>query len=37
VKALVWEGVNELSVEQVPDARIQNRQDAVLRVKLCSV
>jgi threonine dehydrogenase-like Zn-dependent dehydrogenase len=37
VKALVWEGVNELAVRQVPDPRIQNRHDAVLKVKLSSV
>src|SRR5215208_5245471 len=37
VKALVWEGVNELSVEQVPDPRLLNRQDAILKVNLSSV
>ncbi|HEY4726338.1 MAG TPA: zinc-dependent alcohol dehydrogenase [Actinomycetota bacterium] len=37
MKALVWEGVNEVAVEQVSDPRIQNRQDAILRVKLSSV
>jgi threonine dehydrogenase-like Zn-dependent dehydrogenase len=33
VKALCWEGVNELSVEQVPDPRILNRQDAIVKVR----
>ena len=37
MKALVWEGVNELSVEQVPDPRLLNRQDAILKVNLSSV
>jgi threonine dehydrogenase-like Zn-dependent dehydrogenase len=34
VKALTWQGVNELSVEQVPDPGIQNDQDIVVRVIL---
>ena len=37
MKALVWEGVNELAVTSVPDPRILNRQDAVLKVSLSSV
>jgi threonine dehydrogenase-like Zn-dependent dehydrogenase len=37
VKALCWTGVNEVSVEQVPDPEIQNRQDAILKVRLSSV
>jgi threonine dehydrogenase-like Zn-dependent dehydrogenase len=37
VKALVWEGVNELAVTSVPDPRILNRQDAILKVTLSSV
>ena len=32
MKALIWEGVNDLKVEQVPDPRIQNRQDAIVKV-----
>jgi threonine dehydrogenase-like Zn-dependent dehydrogenase len=32
VKALCWEGVNDLAVREVPDARIQNDQDVVLKV-----
>jgi threonine dehydrogenase-like Zn-dependent dehydrogenase len=32
VKALCWEGVNELSVEQVPDPQILNHQDAIVKV-----
>lgn len=34
MKALTWQGVNELSVEQVPDPQIQNDQDIVVRVTL---
>ncbi len=34
MKALTWQGVNELSVEQVPDPGIQNDQDIVVRVIL---
>jgi len=37
VKALTWEGVNELAVTQVPDPQILNRQDAILKVNLSSV
>ena len=37
MKALVWEGVNELAVTQVPDPQILNRQDAILKVNLSSV
>jgi threonine dehydrogenase-like Zn-dependent dehydrogenase len=32
VKALTWQGVNELSVEQVPDPQIVNDQDAIVKV-----
>jgi threonine dehydrogenase-like Zn-dependent dehydrogenase len=32
VKALCWEGVNELSVERVPDPQILNHQDAIVKV-----
>jgi threonine dehydrogenase-like Zn-dependent dehydrogenase len=32
VKAVTWQGVNKLSVEEVPDARIQNAQDVILKV-----
>jgi threonine dehydrogenase-like Zn-dependent dehydrogenase len=32
VKALCWEGVNKLSVERVPDPRIENEQDAIVKV-----
>jgi threonine dehydrogenase-like Zn-dependent dehydrogenase len=32
VKALLWEGVNELSVEEVPDPRLINEQDAIVKV-----
>ncbi len=34
MKALCWEGVNKLSVERVPDPRILNDQDAILKVTL---
>jgi threonine dehydrogenase-like Zn-dependent dehydrogenase len=37
VKALCWEGVNEVSVEQVPDPEIINKQDAIVKVRLSSV
>jgi threonine dehydrogenase-like Zn-dependent dehydrogenase len=32
VKALLWTGVNETSVEEVPDPRIQDPEDVVLKV-----
>jgi threonine dehydrogenase-like Zn-dependent dehydrogenase len=32
VKALLWKGVNELSVEQVPDPEIVNNQDVIVKV-----
>ncbi|AWS44735.1 zinc-dependent alcohol dehydrogenase [Streptosporangium sp. 'caverna'] len=34
MKALCWQGVNRLSVEQVPDPGIVNAQDAVVKVRL---
>jgi len=34
VKALCWEGVNKLAVERVPDPRILNDQDAIVKVTL---
>ena len=37
MKALVWNGVNEVDVEQVPDPQIINRQDAIVKVKYSSV
>jgi threonine dehydrogenase-like Zn-dependent dehydrogenase len=33
VKALCWEGVNKLAVQDVPDARIQNDQDMIVKVR----
>jgi threonine dehydrogenase-like Zn-dependent dehydrogenase len=33
VKALLWEGVNQLSVRQVPDPKIVNEQDAIVKVR----
>jgi threonine dehydrogenase-like Zn-dependent dehydrogenase len=33
VKAVTWQGANELTVEQVPDPQIINAQDAILKVK----
>ena len=32
MKALCWQGVNKLSVEQVPDPRIENEQDVIVKV-----
>ncbi|GIH72985.1 zinc-dependent alcohol dehydrogenase [Sphaerimonospora thailandensis] len=32
MKALCWQGVDELTVEQVPDPRILNAQDAIIKV-----
>ena len=32
MKALLWKGVNELAVEEVPDPRIVNDQDVILKV-----
>ncbi len=37
MKALCWNGVNELSVEYVPDPKILNPKDAIVRVKMSSV
>lgn len=34
MKAVCWNGVNELAVQTVPDPRIVNPRDAILRVKL---
>jgi threonine dehydrogenase-like Zn-dependent dehydrogenase len=34
VKALCWEGANELAVRDVPDPRILNRQDMIVKVRL---
>jgi threonine dehydrogenase-like Zn-dependent dehydrogenase len=34
VKALCWEGVDKLAVEQVPDPKLQNDQDIIVRVIL---
>ncbi|GIG87332.1 zinc-dependent alcohol dehydrogenase [Plantactinospora endophytica] len=33
MKALVWEGANEVAVRQVPDPQIRNEQDAIVRVR----
>jgi threonine dehydrogenase-like Zn-dependent dehydrogenase len=32
VKALLWEGVNRLSVQQVPDPKLVNEQDVIVKV-----
>ena len=37
MRALCWEGVNDLQVEDVPDPEIVNPRDVVLRVNLSSV
>jgi threonine dehydrogenase-like Zn-dependent dehydrogenase len=34
VKALCWEGINDVRVENVPDARILNDEDIILKVGL---
>jgi threonine dehydrogenase-like Zn-dependent dehydrogenase len=34
VKALCWEGVNDVRVQNVPDPKIQNDQDLILKVQL---
>jgi threonine dehydrogenase-like Zn-dependent dehydrogenase len=33
VKALCWEGVNEVKVENVPDPQMRNDQDVILKVR----
>lgn len=33
MKALCWEGVNQLAVERVPDPRIQNAHDVIVKVR----
>jgi threonine dehydrogenase-like Zn-dependent dehydrogenase len=37
VKALCWEGINDVRVENVPDARILNDEDIILKVGLSTV
>ncbi|MBZ6205938.1 hypothetical protein KVH31_05365 [Streptomyces olivaceus] len=37
MRALTWNGVNDLTVERVPDPQIINRQDAIVKVRLSSV
>jgi len=37
MKALCWTGVNEVSVEDVPEPRLLNRQDALVKVTASSV
>jgi threonine dehydrogenase-like Zn-dependent dehydrogenase len=36
MKALCWNGVNDLRVERVPDPRILNPRDAIVKVRLSS-
>ncbi|MFI7606286.1 zinc-dependent alcohol dehydrogenase [Micromonospora sp. NPDC049366] len=33
MKAVVWQGPNELAVTQVPDPQLRNEQDAIIRVR----
>ncbi|GAA4465703.1 zinc-dependent alcohol dehydrogenase [Phytohabitans houttuyneae] len=33
MKALTWEGINKVAVREVPDPRIENRQDMIVRVR----
>jgi threonine dehydrogenase-like Zn-dependent dehydrogenase len=37
MKALIWNGINELKVEQVKDPGILNKHDAIVKVHLSSV
>jgi threonine dehydrogenase-like Zn-dependent dehydrogenase len=37
VRALTWQGINELAVETVPDPVVVNPRDAILRVRRSSV
>ncbi|MDB5166605.1 MAG: glutathione-dependent formaldehyde dehydrogenase [Candidatus Saccharibacteria bacterium] len=37
MKAITWTGINEVSVETVPDPRILNTQDMIIKVGLSSV
>jgi len=37
MRALTWQGVNQLSVETVPDAQVVNPHDVVLRVRRSTV
>jgi threonine dehydrogenase-like Zn-dependent dehydrogenase len=37
VKALCWEGINEVAVENVPDPVIQNSRDIIVKVNLSTV
>ncbi|MDB5168237.1 MAG: glutathione-dependent formaldehyde dehydrogenase [Candidatus Saccharibacteria bacterium] len=37
MKAITWTGINEVSVETVPDPRILNKQDMIIKVRLSSV
>lgn len=37
MKALCWTGINEVSLRKVPDPRILNRHDAIVRVTASSV
>jgi len=37
VKAVTWEGVNEIGVREVPDPRVQNSGDVILKVTRSSV
>jgi threonine dehydrogenase-like Zn-dependent dehydrogenase len=37
MKAITWTGINKVSVETVPDPRILNKQDMIIKVGLSSV
>src|SRR5690606_28980290 len=37
VQALVWQGINQLGVERVPDPTLLNPKDIIVQVKLSSV
>jgi threonine dehydrogenase-like Zn-dependent dehydrogenase len=36
VKAICWEGIGEVAVEEVPDPQMYNKQDMIVKVKLSS-
>ena len=37
MKALCWEGTNEVKVEDVPEPRIRNSEDVILKVRASAV
>ena len=37
MRAVVWEGKNDIRVEQVPDPEILNPRDAIVKVTLTAI